>query len=253
MRERRVHLERLARLLQLLLLAEVLDRAQVVQAVGQLDEDDAQVLRHRDDQLPVVLRLRMLAALELDARQLRHTLDELGDLFAELGAQLIDVGRGVLDDVMEERGRKRRLVELQAGEDLRGSPGVVDELLARLAHLPRVRLGGVVERPDEQVPVYVGLVRLDLGEQFLDEVLMSVEYCHTSSVSRGVVASSPIRAQPLRRKTRCADERLEPYVRPSPTDQEARADRPDAPGARRREQPPCIAAPHRARFGSSAG
>src|SRR5437868_5162701 len=67
MSERRIHLERLPRLLELLLLAEVLDRAQVVEAIGELDQDDPQVLRHRDDQLAVVLRLRVLAALELDA------------------------------------------------------------------------------------------------------------------------------------------------------------------------------------------
>ena len=60
-RERRVDLERLLRLLHLLLLAEVLDRAHVVEAVGELDEDDSHVLRHRDDHLPVVLRLGLLA------------------------------------------------------------------------------------------------------------------------------------------------------------------------------------------------
>ena len=64
MRERRVDLERLLRLLHLLLLAEVLDRAQVVEAVGELDQDDADVLRHRDDHLAVVLGLGLLAALE---------------------------------------------------------------------------------------------------------------------------------------------------------------------------------------------
>ena len=79
-RERRVHLERLARLLPLLLLALVLDRPHVVEAVGELDEDDADVLRHRDDHLPVVLGLGLLAALERDPGQLRDALDELRDL-----------------------------------------------------------------------------------------------------------------------------------------------------------------------------
>ena len=62
--ERRVDLERLASLLRLLLLRLVLDRPHVVQAVGELDEDDAYVLRHRDDHLAVVLGLGLLAALE---------------------------------------------------------------------------------------------------------------------------------------------------------------------------------------------
>ena len=96
-RERRVHLERLLRLLHLLLLAEVLDRAHVVEAVGELDQDHAHVLRHRHDHLAVVLGLGLLAALEADPRQLRHALDELGDLGAELRPQLVEVGLGVLD------------------------------------------------------------------------------------------------------------------------------------------------------------
>ena len=84
-RERRVDLERLARLLHLLLAAEVLDRAHVVEPVGELDQDDPDVLGHRDDHLPVVLGLGVLAALELDPRQLRDALDEVRDLVAELG------------------------------------------------------------------------------------------------------------------------------------------------------------------------
>ena len=141
-RERRVDLERLARLAHLRLLAHVLDRAQVVEPVGELDQDHADVLGHRDDELAVVLGLRLLAALELDARQLGDALDELRDLLAELGADVVDLDAGVLDRVVEERGGERRLVHPQAGEDLRGAPRVVDELLARAAQLPVVGVRG---------------------------------------------------------------------------------------------------------------
>ncbi len=102
--DRRVHLERLLGLLQLLLAAEVLDRPHVVEAVGELDEDDARVLRHRHDHLAVVLDLRVLAARELDPRQLRDALDEPGDLVAELGLHVGDVRLRVLDDVVEQGG-----------------------------------------------------------------------------------------------------------------------------------------------------
>jgi hypothetical protein len=64
--QRRVHLERLAGLLHLLLLAEVLDRAQVVEPVGELDQDHARVLCHRQDHLSVVLGFSLLAALEMN-------------------------------------------------------------------------------------------------------------------------------------------------------------------------------------------
>jgi hypothetical protein len=129
-RERRVHLECLLRLLHLLLLAEVLDLAQVVQPVGELDQDHPRVLGHRDDQLAVVLRLGLLARLEMDARQLRHALDELGDLVAELGADFVDVGIRVLDDIVEERGGDRLVVEPELGADLGRAPRMEHEILA---------------------------------------------------------------------------------------------------------------------------
>src|ERR671937_1665882 len=187
-RERRIHLERLTRLLDLLLLAEVLDRAQVVKAVGELDEDYTDVLGHRNDHLPVVLRLRLLAALELDARQLGDAVDEPRDLVAELGADLVELRRRVLDDVMEERGRDRLLVEAELGADLRRAPRVVDERLAGTPLLPLVRGGGEAERAREELAVDLRVVRGDLFEQLVDEVLMrsvSLENGHESSVLRG--------------------------------------------------------------------
>ena len=156
-----------------------------MQAVGELDEDDADVLRHRDDHLPVVLGLGLLAALERDPRQLRDALDELGDLGAELGADLVELGAGVLDDVVEERGGDRLLVEMELGADARDAERVVDELLAGAARLPLVRALGDLERAPEEVLVDVRVVRLDLGDQLLDEVFvmpLGVEDAHRLSV-----------------------------------------------------------------------
>ncbi len=204
--KRCVDLERLARLLHLLLLAEVLDRAQVVHAVGEFDQDHADVLGHRDDQLPVVLRLRVLAALELNARQLGDALDQGRDLVAELRANLVDIGVRVLDDVVQQRSRERRLVQLQPGEDLRRPPRMVDELLSRGARLPRVRMRGEVECPGEQLAVGVRLVGLDLGDQLLDKILMPLEYRHEPSVPPAFGASSSVSAYRFGRIRRCVAE-----------------------------------------------
>ncbi len=111
-----------------------------MEAVGELDEDDADVLRHRDDHLPVVLGLRLLAALEGDPRQLRDALDELRDLRAELRADLVELGPAVLDDVVQERGRDRLLVEMELRADAGDAERVVDELLARTPRLALVRV-----------------------------------------------------------------------------------------------------------------
>ena len=195
-RERRVDLERLLRLLHLLLLAEVLDRAHVVEPVRELDQDHADVLRHRDDHLAVVLGLRLLARLELDARQLRDAVDELGDLVAELVLDLVERRLGVLDDVVQERGGDRLLVEPQAREDERHPVRVVDEVLAGAPLLPLVRVRREEKGAPEELAVDVRVVGRDLGEQLVDEALIplvKLDYCHGFSVLRAFPLLPPCR------------------------------------------------------------
>ena len=84
MRQRRVDLERLLGLLDLLLLAQVAERVHVVQAVAELDQDDPDVGGHRDDHLAVVLGLLLLLGGEVHLGQLGDAVDEHGDLVAEL-------------------------------------------------------------------------------------------------------------------------------------------------------------------------
>ena len=74
-----------------------------MEPVGELDEDDADVLRHRQEHLPDVLGLLLLVAVGAELGQLGDAVDEVGDLGAE---PLLDVGEavlGVLGDVVEER------------------------------------------------------------------------------------------------------------------------------------------------------
>ncbi len=191
--EGRIDLERLLRLLHLLLLAEVLDRPHVVEPVGELDEDDPNVLGHRDDHLAVVLRLGLLAARELDPGQLGDALYELRDLRAELRPHLVELGVRVLDDVVQERRRDRLLVEVELGADPPDAVGMMDEVLSRAALLAAVAALGRLERAPDEVAIDARVVRLDRREQLLDEalvVLLGIDDGHQLSVRAGG-SSSP--------------------------------------------------------------
>ena len=113
-RERREDVERLLRLVDLLLLRQRLQRAHVVEAVGQLDQDHPDVGGHRDHHLPVVLRLLLVAALEGDAGELGDAVDELGDVVAEALAHVVERRGRVLDRVVQQRGADRLRVEAHA-------------------------------------------------------------------------------------------------------------------------------------------
>ena len=124
------------------------------------------------------------------------------DLRPELGAQLVELGLGVLDDVVQERGRDRLLVEVELGADPRDAPRVVDELLAGAAHLAAVAALGDLERAADQVPVDVRVVGLDAREQLLDEVLvvpLGVDDRHGLSVR-----ARPAEVPPFARRRRSA-------------------------------------------------
>ena len=79
-----------------------LERAHVVQAIGELDEDDADVVHHRQQHLAEVLRLTLFARRERDGAELGDALDDVGDLRSEELGNPLGGGQRVLDDVVQQ-------------------------------------------------------------------------------------------------------------------------------------------------------
>ena len=79
-RERRVDVERLLRDAPLLRLRQRRDGSHVVQAVGELDQQDAHVLGHRDEHLAHGRGLLGLLGVELEAVELGDPVDDGGDV-----------------------------------------------------------------------------------------------------------------------------------------------------------------------------
>ena len=119
-----VDLHRLKGLDALLFLALVGHRAHVVQAVGHLDEDDADVLGHGQEHLAHVLHLLLFHARVLHARELRDALDDVSHRGAEAARDVLVRERGVLDRVVQEGGDDRVLVEPHLRRDDGGGDAV---------------------------------------------------------------------------------------------------------------------------------
>ena len=92
----------------------VLERAHVVQAVGELDQQHADVLGHRQQQLAEVLGLGGLLGDEVEALDLGQPVDQRADLVAELSLDLAVGGGGILDHVVQQRGGDGGVVELSS-------------------------------------------------------------------------------------------------------------------------------------------
>ncbi|MND94056.1 hypothetical protein D3C80_862600 [compost metagenome] len=164
--QRGIDLQRLAADAFALLRLDVLEGAHVVQAVGQLDQQDPHVLGNGQDELAQVLGLTRVLGLKLQPRQLGHALDQDGDLFAEHGGDVVAGGRGVLDHVMQQGGDDGRRIQLVVGQDSRdldrmGEIGIARSPQLRAVHFHRIDIGAVQQRF-----VGGGVIGLDRLDQF---------------------------------------------------------------------------------------
>ena len=112
-----VDVEGLLRDAPLLLGAQRGQRAHVVEPVGQLDDQDPEVLGHGHQHLAHGGGLLLLLGVEAQPVELGHPVDDGGQVAAE---GLLEVGQldvGVLDRVVQQRGGDGGVVETDVGHD----------------------------------------------------------------------------------------------------------------------------------------
>ena len=142
-------------------------RPHVVQAVGELDQEHADVVGDRQQQLAQILGLLGLARHQFEPLQLCQPLHQRADLVSEDGVDLGAGGLGILDGIVQQRGHDGGIVELEVGEDRRdlervreiGIPGGAG---LRAMRLHRVDIGAI-----EQILVGVRIVRPDAFDQIV--------------------------------------------------------------------------------------
>ncbi len=141
LRDRCVDLQRLARDAATRFAVLGPQRTHVVQAVGELDQDHAQVARHRQQHLAEAFRVGFLATAELHLVQLGDAVDQLGHGVAEFACELGATQPGVLERVVQDRGDDGFGVQAELGEDMRHRHRVRDVWLAGFARLSGVGFG----------------------------------------------------------------------------------------------------------------
>ena len=102
-RNRRIDFHGLQRFGALFCLAHELDRPHVVQTVGQLDQDDADVLRHRDEHLAQILHLLLLFGIP-DLTQSGDAVYQIGYGCSELLCNLVVAERGIFNTIVQKSG-----------------------------------------------------------------------------------------------------------------------------------------------------
>jgi hypothetical protein len=130
-----------------------------VQAVGQLHQDDADVLGHGQGHLLEVLGLHFRVAAEGDLVELADAVDHLRNGIAELAFDGGLADAGVLDDVVQHGCHQTLRVHVHFGEDAGNGQGVCDVGVTTAPELAIVGLFRVVVGTADKIdllPLQVG-------------------------------------------------------------------------------------------------
>jgi hypothetical protein len=150
--------------------ADVAEGPHVVDAVGKLDHDDADVLDHGEEHLAEAFGLTFLGAEDIELGELGEAIDAAGDFVAELLADLLDGDAGVLDDVVKKSGLDGDKVHPHVGEDVGHHDGVDHVGLAGIAGLAFVTAGGEQVGLLNDAEVILGAILVDLRLQLAVEL-----------------------------------------------------------------------------------
>ncbi len=153
------------------------ERAHVVQAVGQLDQQHPPVVRHGDEHLADGGRLLRLLGVELQAVELGDAVDHPGDAVAERLPDPLEGEARVLHGVVQERGGHRLLVQPEFGDDRRHGHRVGDVGLAGTPELPLVGFLRHASRLDDHRRVVLGPVGGELRQQRGQQVAQDPLLC----------------------------------------------------------------------------
>ena len=164
----RMDLQRFAGNAPLLVLAHATERAHVVRAIRQLDQDDAHVARHRHKHLAEIFGLRVFLRLELDLVELGHTIHQFGDHLAEALGNLRLGDFGVFHHIVQQRRTECLTVQLPPGQDFGNRHRVRHIGLAARAELPGMRTRRKLVRVPHALHVFFAKIGRDAGDQAID-------------------------------------------------------------------------------------
>ena len=146
----------------------MLKRPHVVKPIGQLDEDDTDVVDHGQQHLAEVLGLALLARGELNRADLRDALDDMGDFRAEQLGNTLRRGEGVFNDVVKQTGGDCHDVQFHVGEEIGDFERMNQVWFAGMADLSLVLEGREHVGAAQQLEVGLGAVASDLLQQRLE-------------------------------------------------------------------------------------
>ena len=80
------------------------DRSHIVQSIGEFDEQHPKIFCHCNEHFAHCRRLLRLPRIKLQAVELGHTVNDRGNVFAKISAQVIKRKFSIFNRVMQQSG-----------------------------------------------------------------------------------------------------------------------------------------------------
>ena len=164
-------------------------RLQVVTAVSQLDQHDAQITRHGHQHLAEVLRLRILVGLEFNPVELGQAVDELGDFLAEPISDFRLGDRRILHHVVQEGGNNRLRIHAPLGERARNGQGMRNVGFAGKAGLAAMGLFAEAIRFEDVVDIVLREIAQGIDEDPVGRIFELINSGTRRGLRSGAVCS----------------------------------------------------------------
>ncbi len=149
-------------------LIEVLQRPHVMQPISELDDHDADIVRHREHHLSEIFRLFFLRASEGNFSDLGDAVDQVDHFFSKLPFKFLGRRHRIFQGIVEQSGHDRRHVGFQH----RQHPGHRHRMLyigfSGTPRLAFVRLGGKLIGLADHTEIRVRLIVPDPRQELLD-------------------------------------------------------------------------------------
>ena len=176
--DRRIDVHGLKRRVMLLVDRAVLQGAHIVQAVGQLDDHDADVLRHCKQNLHDVFSLLLLLGKGRHLGQLCDAVHEHGNVMAEALLHILSGRGGVLDNIVQQRRAERIRIHSELQQDIRNGYRMNDIRLAGRADLSLMALRGVFICRNQLADVVLPVICQDFCDNHVNRIGLFMKLRH---------------------------------------------------------------------------
>ena len=162
----------------LLMLRTVLQRPHIMQTVRELDDHDADILRHRQQNLHDILRLLLLLREGRHLGELCHTLDQHRNIVSEALLHILARCGGILDDIMQQRRAECIGIHTELKQNVCNCDRMNNIRLTGRAYLSLMALRRILICRNQLADIILTVIGQNLCDDHVNRICLIMKFGH---------------------------------------------------------------------------